>query len=215
MMHSVRIAIALVLMTTGRVATAWQTTDVGDVAPDWETLEGVDGEFYGARDLQAVDVLVICFTSNTCPYSVDYEDRLKALHKRYEGNSAVRLIAINSNATDGDSLKKMIDRAQEKEFRFLYLRDKEQKVATAFGAIYTPEFFVLDRQRKVVYKGAMDDSSKAGEVTKSYVELAIAAALAGESPKVTRTGARGCAIRFPRKRRRRPASPPSAAKPGS
>lgn len=210
MIDFMRIALAvLLLVVSGRVHAQSPSTsghlDIGDRAPAWGTLEGVDGEYYGSKELAACPVLVICFTSNTCPYSVDYEDRLIALQKKYgPAGRAVRVVAINSNATDGDSLKKMIDRAEQKKFNFLYLRDEDQVVAKAFGAIYTPEFFVLDRDRRVVYKGALDDSSRAEDVTRSYVELAITAIQNGTTPEVTKTGARGCAIRFPRRRRRKP-----------
>ena len=209
MVELVRIALAVLLLAVGQASAQSPVSpagvNVGDSAPAWDTLEGVDGEYYGSKDLASTPILVICFTSNTCPYSVDYEDRLMALQKKYgESGQAVRVVAINSNATDGDSLKKMIERAERKKFNFLYLRDEDQLVAKAFGAIYTPEFFVLDRGRRVVYKGALDDSSKAENVTRSYVELAIAAIQNGKSPEVTKTGARGCAIRFPRRRRRKP-----------
>ncbi|MCR9199173.1 MAG: redoxin family protein [Planctomycetaceae bacterium] len=201
----VRIAIAVLLLVGGRADAQSVSLDVGDRAPVFDALEGVDGEFYGTRELEQTPILVVCFTSNTCPYSVDYEDRLIALQKKYgEAGRQVRVVAINSNATDGDSLKKMIDRAEDKAFNFLYLRDDDQLVAKAFGAIYTPEFFVLNRDRRVVYKGALDDSSKAENVTRSWVELAIAAIQSGKTPEVTKTGARGCAIRFPRRRRRKP-----------
>lgn len=204
MLYSVRIAIAVLASGNCCVVAQEKTIDVGDRAPAWRTLEGTDGEFYEARDFESLDALVICFTSNTCPYSVDYEDRLIALQKKYS-STKVRLVAINSNATDGDSLKKMIERAEAKSFNFPYLRDDDQEVAKAFGAVYTPEFFVINAKGTVIYKGAMDDHTKAESVTKRYVELAIEAAVLGKMPKVTRTGARGCAVRFPRKRRRKPA----------
>jgi hypothetical protein len=76
-------------------------------------------------------------------------------------------------------------------------------VARSYGATYTPEFVVLDKNRKVVYLGAMDDSTEADKVTKRYVELAAEAAVAGKTPEVTETPAVGCAVRYERSRRKK------------
>lgn len=175
---------------------------IGDAAPEWKALAGTDGKQHSLSDLSAADVVVVCFTCNTCPYSVDYEDRLIALAKKYAAsNASVKLVAINSNGVPVDSLENMKKRATEKQFNFDYLKDETQDVAREYGAIYTPEFYVLNRDRKIVYRGAMDDSTKAEAVKVKYVELAVEAALSGKKTEVTTTGARGCAIRFKRKRR--------------
>ena len=148
------------------------------------------------------DVLVVCFTCNSCPYAVDYEDRMIALQKKFvtEGINA-QLVAINANTVDADKLEKMKDRASEKKFNYPYLWDESQTVAKAYGAIYTPEFYVLNKQRKIIYRGALDDSTLADKVQLKYVELAVTAAVTGATPEVEKTGARGCGIRYNRKRR--------------
>ncbi len=175
---------------------------IGDAAPEWKALTGTDGKQHSLSDLSAANVVVLCFTCNTCPYSIDYEDRLIALAKKYAAtDETVKLVAINSNGVPVDSLENMKKRAMEKEFNFDYLKDETQEVAREYGAIYTPEFYVLNRDRTIVYRGAMDDSTKAQGVKVKYVELAIDAALSGKQPEVTTTGARGCTIRFKRKRR--------------
>jgi peroxiredoxin len=178
------------------------TSKIGDVASAWNDLPGTDGKRHSLSDLADVDVVVVCFTCNTCPYSVDYEDRIIAFQKQFLTEDAgVRLIAINSNAVAADSLDRMKDRATQKSFNFAYLRDDDQQVARAYGAIYTPEFYVLNKERRIVYRGAMDDSTDAGKVKSKHVELAVAAALKNEMPQTSQTGARGCTIRFPGKRR--------------
>src|SRR4029450_427781 len=75
-----------------------KTLSIGDAAPDWKGLEGTDGKRHSLADFADKDVLVICFTCNTCPYAVDYEDRLIGLEKKFaaEGNRGA-LIAINAN----------------------------------------------------------------------------------------------------------------------
>ncbi|MCA9062094.1 MAG: redoxin domain-containing protein, partial [Planctomycetaceae bacterium] len=85
---------------------------IGETAPEWMALPGVDGKPTGAADLSKKSVLVLCFTCNTCPYAVDYEARLAALHRKYGANEKdVAIVAINSNAVAGDSLEAMQARA--------------------------------------------------------------------------------------------------------
>jgi peroxiredoxin len=176
--------------------------EIGDVAPEWHDLLGTDDKKHSLTDLADAIAVVVVFTSNSCPYSVDYEDRMIALHKKYaDAAGGVKLVAINSNAFPGDKLNKMKERAATKHFEFPYIRDESQTVARAYGAIYTPEFYVLNKERKLIYRGAMDDSTDARKVTVSYIDLAIKSAIEGKLPDVTRTGARGCTIRFSRRRR--------------
>ncbi len=176
--------------------------EIGDVAPTWNDLVGTDDKKHSLKDLADAGVIVVAFTCNSCPYAVDYEDRMIALQQKYADNKGgVELVAINSNAVAADSLDKMKQRSAEKHFKFLYIRDESQEVARAYGAIYTPEFYVLNKERRIIYRGAMDDSTDASKVTVSYIDLAIAAAMAGKMPQVTKTGARGCTIRFSRRRR--------------
>jgi peroxiredoxin len=176
--------------------------NIGDKAPAWENLPGVDGKKHSLSDLKETPVVVVVFTCNSCPYAVDYEDRVNALAKKHQGDAAkVKVVAINVNLVEADSLAKMQERAKEKGFAFPYLFDESQKIAKDYGATRTPEFFVLDAERKIVYMGAMDDSSDAAKVTKHYVGPAIDAALAGKPADVKETVAVGCNIRFARKRR--------------
>lgn len=178
------------------------TLKPGDQGADWSGLKSTDDKVISLSELSNFDVVIMCFTCNTCPYSVDYEDRLKALQEKIESEklSAV-LVAINSNAVRGDALEAMKRRAEEKGFRFAYVKDESQVVARAYGAIYTPEFYVLDKRRRIVYRGAMDDQTDAALVTKNYVELAVAAAMKGDFPADREIPARGCTIRYQRRRR--------------
>jgi len=176
--------------------------EIGDVAPEWNLLQGTDDKPHSLKDLDEAEAIVLCFTSNTCLYSIDYEDRLIALQKKYNDDHAnVTVVAINANGIPADDLEKMKERATAKTFNFLYLKDESQDVARAYGAIYTPEFYVLNRQKQIVYRGAMDDATKAADVKINYVERAVTAAREGGVPEVQKTGARGCAIRFKRQRR--------------
>lgn len=180
--------------------------DLGDAIPAWGTLAGADGLDHPGEEWSGHDALVIVFTCNGCPYAVDLEDRLDDLATSLSaagGRAAV--IAINSNQIDEDSLEAIVARARERDFHFPYLRDADQEVAKAFGATRTPECFVLDRDRRIVYMGAFDDSPDGSDVRRRYVEEAVEAVLAGRSPETGETAPVGCLIRAPRRR----ASPPS------
>jgi len=175
---------------------------IGDRAPDFSGLVGTDGQKHALADFADKDVVVICFTCNTCPYAVDYEDRLIGLAKKFaaEGNRCA-LVAINANKTKDDLLPAMEERAKAKGFNFPYLHDEAQQVARGYGATFTPEFIVLNKDRKVVYLGAMDDSSDGKNITKRYVEDAANAALAGRPAPTAETPAVGCAVRYVRERK--------------
>lgn len=181
-----------------------QELEIGDVAPSWKELPGTDGKLHGLADLQDKSVVVLAFTCNSCPYAVDYEDRLVELATKYGGEkSQVAVVAVNVNRVEEDSLPNMKAKAQEKKFTFPYLYDESQQIAKNYGATRTPEFFVLDQDRKVVYMGALDDNTDASKVTRHYVADAIEAALKGKPAPVAETVPIGCGIRFVRERGKR------------
>jgi peroxiredoxin len=172
----------------------------GDAAPAWEGLEGTDGRKHSLADLKGKDVVVVVFTCNSCPVAVGYEDRIVAFaNKHAAADSKVAVVAINVNTLKEDQLPEMRKRAEKKKFPFAYLYDPSQEIAKKYGANYTPEFFVLDRDRKVAYLGAMDDKSPPAAATASFLEDAVAAALAGKKLATGETLARGCRIRFNKK----------------
>jgi peroxiredoxin len=178
------------------------TRSIGDQIQGWSQLPGTDDRLHSMEDLKAHDVIVVVFTCNSCPYAVDYEDRINTLAKKFADakiNAAV--VAINSNKVEADLLPAMKQRAESKGFRFDYLFDESQEVAKQFGAVRTPEFFVLNKERKIAYMGAMDDSTKPESVTQRYVEAAVDAVLAGRSVAVTETAPIGCLIRFERRKK--------------
>lgn len=177
---------------------------IGDTAPDWKELPGIDGKKHSLSDFKQNEVVVLVFTCNSCPYAVDYENRLVTFAKKHSGkNSKVAIVAVNVNKIDEDLPPKMKAKAQAKGFKFPYLFDETQQIAKDYGAGFTPEFFVLNRERKIVYMGAMDDSPNADKVKQQYVDHAVAAALSGKQPEVTETVPIGCRIRIERTRRRK------------
>jgi peroxiredoxin len=177
--------------------------NIGDPAPAWNDLPGVDGKRHSLEDLKDRDVVVVAFTCNSCPVAVDYEDRLIELAKKYAGPmGSVAVVAINVNRIPADRLPKMVERANEKKFPFPYLYDESQQIARDYGATFTPEFFVLDRDRKIAFMGGMDDDSNPAQVKTKYLEPAIDAVLAKTKPATAEALARGCLIRYERRQRR-------------
>lgn len=195
------LATALFLATTVHAGKYNSKLSLGDAAPAWKNLPGVDGKKHSLADLKSKDVVVVVFTCNSCPYAVDCEDRLNHFTKQYADKVAV--VAINVNKVEEDKLPKMKERAKKKGFLFSYLYDESQKIAKDFGARQTPEFFVLNKARKIVYMGAMDDSPDGKNVKKKYLEDAVRASLAGKKPAMGETAAAGCLVRYERKRRKR------------
>ena len=176
---------------------------IGDAAPEWKSLPGIDGKKHSLADWKSSDVVVLFFTCNSCDVATEYEDRIIALAKKYAGpKSRTTFVAVNVNKIPDDSLPEMKKRAEAKDFPFVYMYDESQQIAKAYGATSTPEFFVLDRDRRVVYMGGLDDSSNAKTVKNNFLDDALEAVLAGKRPKMAETVAIGCLIRYERERRR-------------
>ncbi len=174
--------------------------NVGDAAPTWDKLEATDGKKYSFADFKDKDVLVVVFTCNSCIVAEGYEERLIAFAAECnKAESKVGFVAINVNTGAADALPAMKERATKRKFGFTYLYDPSQKTATAYGAMFTPECFVLNKERKVIYMGAFDD--KPGSEPKvKYVEVAVKAALAGKPADTPETSAAaGCKIKLNKK----------------
>jgi peroxiredoxin len=196
MTRFVTAAIAAAVLT---VAAQAAPLKVGSKAPDFSGLETADGKSVSLADFKDKDVLVVCITCNHCPVAKAYQDRIVQFAKKYGEDSKVGLVAINVNNSEEDRLPKMKEVAKEKGFNFPYAYDPTQKIAKQLGAAKTPEFFVFDKNRRLVYTGAMDDSMKADKVTKHYLVDAVEAALRGDAPKEQTSPPVGCPIQFERR----------------
>lgn len=185
--------IVLLSLTACRSEAA--TLKIGDAAPSWNGIVGIDDQNHGLADYKAAKIVVLVFTCNHCPVAVDYEDRLVALDKDYKGKG-VQLVAVNVNTIEADRLDKMKERAAAKGFTFPYLFDSTQAIGRDYGAVKTPQIFVLDQDRKIAYTGAIDDNRKVGEVTKHYLRNALDSLLSGKKPAEAETTAFGCGIQY-------------------
>jgi peroxiredoxin len=168
---------------------------VGDAAPAWKDLAGVDNQKHSLGEHADAKAVVVVFTCNHCPVAQAYEDRIVAIASDY-ADKGVDVVAINVNNMEADKLPAMKERAEEKGFKFDYLSDPSQKIGRAFGAAVTPHAFLLDGERNVAYIGAIDDNMNAEKATKTYLRDAIDAVLAGSKPQVDSTKPVGCGIQY-------------------
>ena len=170
---------------------------VGDKAADF-TLKNIDGKMVSLADYTDAKGFIVVFTCNSCPWAVMYEDRLNDLHNTYAAKG-YPVVAINPNNPEikpDDSFEGMQMRAKEKNFEFAYLFDERQTVYPAFGATKTPHVYLLDKDLRVQYIGAIDDSPRDSEAVKTkYVEDAIMALERGAKPDPDFTKAVGCSIK--------------------
>lgn len=168
---------------------------IGDKAPDWSNLPGVDGKAHNLGEYREAKALVLVFTCNHCPVSRQYEERLIQFARKHEKQVQVVAISVSHNGADG--LEKMKSRAADSKLPFPYLYDESQQSARTYGATVTPHFFVLESDRKVAYMGAFDDNFFEPEkAEKHYLIDAVEAVLAGNEPPVKESLQRGCAIDF-------------------
>ena len=172
--------------------------EVGDIAADF-TLKNVDGKMISLGDFKSAKGFIVIFDCNTCPYSKAYSERIIALNKKY-APLEYQVIAINPNdpsKSQGDSFEEMVKVAKKKGYNFPYLADESQSVAKTFGATNTPHVFILTKDLKVSYIGAIDDNARNAEaVTKKYVEDVVDAMIAGKPVPFTKTKAIGCGIKW-------------------
>ena len=170
---------------------------IGDSAPHFK-LPSVDGNSYSLTDFGDKKIAVVMFTCNHCPYVQAYEERLISIQNDYR-DRGVTLIAINSNddrRVPEDNFENMVKRAKAKGYNFPYLRDKDQKVVTAYGARVTPEVYVFDSERRLKYHGRVDDNRDPQRVMKHDLRNAIDALLRGDQVPVAEATAFGCTIKW-------------------
>ena len=159
MFHSFVLMISLLFYEDYFHATTFQTKikpnttlavnayKIGDEIKDF-SLRNINGKLYSLKSFPSAKGFIIVFTSNYCPFSKSYEDRLIALDKKYTLQS-YPIIAINPNdpeAFEEDNLENIQSRAKEKGFVFPILRHETQETDKAFGAQRTPHVFVIKKE---------------------------------------------------------------------
>jgi len=174
------------------------TLDLGAKAPDF-SLPATDGKTYSLADFAEARTLVVFFTCNHCPYVLGSDETTKRTVKRF-APKGVRFVGINSNSEathPEDDFAHMVDRMKEYDFPWVYLRDKSQSAAKAYGALRTPHFFVFDGDRKLVYTGrGVDNPKEVDKMTVNDLSNALEDVVAGKSLRVPLTNPIGCNVKW-------------------
>jgi len=174
------------------------TLQVGESAPDFQ-LPATDGKTYGLADFQDAKVLVIFFTCNHCPYVTGSDEVTRQTAEKF-APQGVRFVGINSNSKNTypeDDFDHMVKRMNEFKFPWIYLRDRSQDIARAYGALRTPHFYVFDQDRKLVYTGrGVDNPRDTSKMTVNDLERALKEHLAGKPVSVQLTNPIGCNVKW-------------------
>ena len=172
---------------------------LGELAPDFRGLLGVDGKRHGLEDSKEKKVLALVVSCNHCPTVKAYEERMKEM-QRLCGDRGFILVAANPNDAKQypeDSYENMVKRAKEKGFNFPYLRDEDQNVARGYGATRTPEVFLFDYDRPPRYYGRIDDNvDEPSKVNDHYLRDAVEALLVGRRITTTEMVPIGCTVKW-------------------
>jgi len=172
----------------------------GTRAADFQLPDAVSGRPVGLGDFAKSPVLVVLFICNHCPYVMHIRAGLAAFASDYQ-RKGVAVVAINANDTAAypeDAPAKMKAVARAAGFTFPYLLDETQQVARAYRAACTPDVYVFDRDRRLVYRGQFDDSRPGNgrPVTGADVRAACDAVLAGNMPAADQKPSIGCNIKW-------------------
>jgi peroxiredoxin len=172
--------------------------EIGDKLFDFK-LKGTDGNTYDKYTYADRYALLLIITCNHCPYSRAYWNRIKKLYERYEEDN-LGIMTINPNDAEQypqDSFENMKDMAEQLGNTFVYLHDETQEVAKKLGAMRTPEVFLFNANRELVYRGAIDDSwENENMVTRVYLEDAIEYTLDGMEIDYPEIPPVGCTIKW-------------------
>ena len=171
---------------------------LGEKAIDFD-LPATDGRKYKLSDFSKYKFLVIFFTCNHCPYVIGSDEVTRATAEKFRKKD-VGFAAINSNSENTypeDSFFNMVSRMEKHKFPWIYLYDKDQSVAKAYGALRTPHFFVFDETRKLVYTGRGVDSPRdTSRMTVNNLEIALEELTSGKTISIPVTNPIGCNIKW-------------------
>lgn len=175
---------------------------LGTAAPAFQLPEVVSGSTVSLEDSAGKSALLVMFLCRHCPYVKHVEKELSRLGRDYASKD-VALIAISANDAGDypeDAPAGLRAQAAEAGFSFPYLYDESQSVAKAYAAACTPDFFVFNKERRLVYRGQLDDSRPGNgrPVTGADLRAALDAVLAGRPPRPEQKPSVGCNIKWKR-----------------
>lgn len=172
---------------------------LGTAAPNF-SLPNVDGRTVSLDDFSGAPALVVAFICNHCPFVKHLADDLAKFGREMQ-DRGVAMVAINSNDAGNypdDSPEKMKEEAQRRGYPFPYLYDETQQVAKAYRAACTPDFYLFDGERKLVYRGQFDESRPESgiPITGRDLRAAVDRVLAGQPPLEEQHPSIGCNIKW-------------------
>jgi peroxiredoxin len=155
---------------------------LGTEAPDFDLVDAVSGEGHSLSSFADAPLLVVMFICNHCPFVIHVQDEITRITRDHPD---VAFVAINANDVENypqDAPQHMKELVEEKGWDFPFLFDEDQSVAKAYDAACTPDFYLFDHERKLVYRGRLDGSRPESgvELTGEDLRAAIAAARRGE-----------------------------------
>ena len=182
------------------VRTASTMLPLGTTAREFKLPDVVSGETISLAKFADSKALLIMFICQHCPFVKHIEKQLAQIGKDYEGNS-LAIIAISSNDVENypnDAPEKLREMATKLGFNFAYCYDKTQEVAKAYTAACTPDFFLFDRNKQLVYRGQLDDSRPSTEipVTGQDLRQAIDLTLSNQPVDFEQKPSIGCNIKW-------------------
>jgi peroxiredoxin len=173
--------------------------ELGTEAPDF-TLPDFDGVPHSLADLAAAPALLVAFICSHCPFVKHIRVQFARMAREYQGRG-LAIVAINSNdlvAYPQDGPDAMRAEARDLGYPFPYLLDPTQAVAKAYRAACTPDFFLFDSARRLVYRGQFDDSRPGTDapVTGADLRAAVENVLGGRAPAIGQRPSLGCNIKW-------------------
>ena len=173
------------------------TLKTGDTAPDF-SLKGIDDEIHSLESYMGNKGLLIIFMCNHCPYVKAKIDAIKQIYEKFNENIAV--VGINSNDSieyPDDSFENMKKIADEKGIKFDYLVDDKQDVAKRYGAVCTPDPFLFDEDRRLIFHGRIDNAMNPdATATENTMQDNLKKFLAGEKIEKEFDPSIGCSIKW-------------------
>lgn len=182
------------------VRTASTMLELGTAAPDFSLPEVVSGKTVSLRDFEGTKALVVMFICRHCPYVKHVQEELARLGRDYQGRGA-GIVAISSNDAEehpDDAPASLKEMAAELGFTFPFCYDESQETAHAYNAACTPDFYVFDSSRTLVYRGQMDESRPGNgkPVTGNDLRAALDAVLNDEPVNSDQKASLGCNIKW-------------------
>jgi peroxiredoxin len=193
------VGLAITALATTLAFTATDPLKIGSTMPKADLkMQDISGREVAIKDVKKENGILVMFSCNTCPYVIKNQERTLAIGK-YATENKVGVIILNSNEAlraDDDSYAAMQNYAKEQGYKWNYVVDKNNEVADAFGANRTPECFLFDKNLKLVYHGAIDNSPQdEAAITRLHLKEAINEMIAGKDVTVKESRSVGCTIK--------------------